>query len=76
MAHQAHQKQLQALREGKYKTLCHTEEACTNQQEKLQGRLQSINSVVQQIREEQPQHQRALQWLTHCLGSKLQSQKA
>ncbi|NWW39339.1 CCD40 protein, partial [Panurus biarmicus] len=76
VAHQAHQKQLQALREGKYKALCHTEEACTNQQEKLQGRLQSINAIVQRIQEEQPQHQRALQWLSHCLGSKLRSEKA
>ncbi|NXD41772.1 CCD40 protein, partial [Copsychus sechellarum] len=76
VAHQAHQKQLQALREGKYKALCHTEETCTDQQEKVQGRLQSINSIVQQIQEEQPQHQRALQWLSHCLRSKLRSQKA
>ncbi|NXC09408.1 CCD40 protein, partial [Orthonyx spaldingii] len=76
VAHQVHQKQLQALREGKYRALCHTEEACTNQQEKLQGRLQTINTIVQQIQEEQPQHQRALQWLSHCLGSRLESEKA
>lgn len=76
VAHQAHHKQLQALREGKYKTLCHTEEACTNQQEKLQGRLQTINIIVQQIQEEQPQHQRALQWLRHSLESKLGLEKA
>ncbi|NWT61281.1 CCD40 protein, partial [Erythrocercus mccallii] len=76
VAHQAQQKQLQALREGKYKTLCHTEEACTNQQEKLKRRLQMINAIVEQIREEQPQHHRALQWLSHCLRSKLRSEKA
>ncbi|NWI40023.1 CCD40 protein, partial [Picathartes gymnocephalus] len=76
VAHQAHQKQLQALREGKYKALCHTEEACTNQQEKLQGRLETINTIVQQIQEEQPQHKRALQWLSHSLGSKLGSERA
>ncbi|NXM14513.1 CCD40 protein, partial [Ploceus nigricollis] len=76
VAHQARQKQLQALRQGKYKALCHTEEACMNQQEKLQGRLQAINTIVQQIQEEQPQHQRALQWLSHCLRSKLSSEKA
>ncbi|NXS37954.1 CCD40 protein, partial [Pomatostomus ruficeps] len=76
VAHQARQKQLQALREGKYRALCHSEEACTNQMEKLRGRLQTINTIVQQIREEQPQHQRALQWLSHCLGSKLGSEKA
>ncbi|XP_053816309.1 coiled-coil domain-containing protein 40 isoform X2 [Vidua chalybeata] len=76
VAHQTHQKQLQALRQGKYKALCHSEEACMNQQEKLQGRLQTINTIVQQIQEEQPQHQRALQWLSHCLRSKLGSEKA
>ncbi|KAM4761927.1 coiled-coil domain-containing protein 40 isoform 1-T1 [Cyanocitta cristata] len=76
VAHQAHQKQLQALREGKYRALCHTEEACMNQQEKLQRRLQIINTIVQQIQEEQPQHQRALQWLSHWLGSKLRLEKA
>ncbi|NWV26680.1 CCD40 protein, partial [Origma solitaria] len=76
VAYQAHQKQLQALREGKYRVLCHAEEACMNQQEKLQGRLQTINTIVQQIREEQPRHQKALQWLSHCLGSRLGSGKA
>ncbi|NXN79713.1 CCD40 protein, partial [Bombycilla garrulus] len=75
VAHQAHQKQLQALREGRYKALCRTEEACMNQQEKLQGRLQTINTIVQQTQEEQPQHQRALHWLSHCLGSKFGSEK-
>ncbi|NWT95787.1 CCD40 protein, partial [Urocynchramus pylzowi] len=76
VTHQAHQKQLQALRQGKYKALCYTEEACMNQQEKLQGRLQTINTIVQQIQEEQPQHQRTLQWLSCCLRSKLRSEKA
>ncbi|NWH91367.1 CCD40 protein, partial [Aegithalos caudatus] len=76
VAHQAHQKQLQALRERKYKCLCHTEEARSNQKEKLQGRLQIINAIVQQIRQEQPQHQRALGWLSRSLSSKLRSEKA
>ncbi|XP_063265256.1 coiled-coil domain-containing protein 40 isoform X3 [Prinia subflava] len=76
VAHQAHQKQLQALKAGKYKTLCHSEEACMDQQEKLQARLQTIQTIVQQIREEQPQHQRALQWLSRCLRSKLGLQEA
>ncbi|NWY46904.1 CCD40 protein, partial [Sylvia atricapilla] len=76
VAHQAHQKQLQALRGGNYKTLCHSEEARKSQQEKLQGRLQTINSIVQQIRGEQPQYQRALHWLSHCLRSKLGLGKA
>ncbi|NXT64231.1 CCD40 protein, partial [Chaetops frenatus] len=76
VALQAHQKQLHALREGKYKALCHTEEACTNQQEKLQGRLKAINTIVQQIQEEEPQHKRALWWLSHSLGSKFGSEKA
>ncbi|NXU35919.1 CCD40 protein, partial [Drymodes brunneopygia] len=76
VAHQAHQKQLQALREGKYKAVCRNEQACTNQQEKLQGRLETINNIVQQIQEEQPQHERALQWLRHSLGSRLRVEKA
>ncbi|XP_038013126.1 coiled-coil domain-containing protein 40 isoform X2 [Motacilla alba alba] len=76
VAHQARQKQLQALRQGKYKALCHTEEACVNQQEKLEGRLHTIRSIVQQIQQEQPQNQRALQWLSHSLRSKLGSEKA
>ncbi|NXO44685.1 CCD40 protein, partial [Locustella ochotensis] len=76
VAHQEHQKQLQALREGKYKTLCHNSEACRNQQEKMKGRLQAIKTIVQQIQEEQPQHQRALQWLSQRLRSRLQSEKA
>ncbi|NXE93721.1 CCD40 protein, partial [Menura novaehollandiae] len=76
VAHQAHQKQLQALREGKYRALCHTEQACRTQQEKLQHRLQTINTIVQKIWEEQPRHQRALRWLSKCLGSRLGSGKA
>ncbi|NWV75040.1 CCD40 protein, partial [Dasyornis broadbenti] len=76
VAYQAHQKQLQVLREGKYRVLCHNEEACTNQLEKLQSRLQTINTIVQQIQEEQPRHQKALQWLSHCLGSRFGSEKA
>ncbi|NXC63569.1 CCD40 protein, partial [Aleadryas rufinucha] len=76
VGHQVHQKQLQVLKEGKYRVLCHSEEACTNQQEKLRDRLQTINTIVQQVQEEQPQHQRALQWLSHWLGSKLRLEKA
>ncbi|NXL76856.1 CCD40 protein, partial [Leptocoma aspasia] len=74
VAHQAHQKLLQALKQGKYKALYHTEEACMDQQEKLQARLQAINTIVQQIQEEQPQHLRALKWLRHRLRSKLRSE--
>ncbi|NXY26866.1 CCD40 protein, partial [Atrichornis clamosus] len=76
VAHQAHQKQLLALREGKYKAVCHTEQACRAQQEKLQHRLRTINTIVQKIWEEQPKHQRALQWLSKRLGSRLGSEKA
>ncbi|NXA04126.1 CCD40 protein, partial [Sapayoa aenigma] len=76
VAYQAHQKHLQALREGKYRVLSHAEEACRNQQEKLRGRLQTINTILQRIREEYPQHQRALRWLSQCLRSKLGSEKA
>ncbi|XP_017667557.1 PREDICTED: coiled-coil domain-containing protein 40 isoform X1 [Lepidothrix coronata] len=76
VAHQAHQKHLQALKEGKYRAPSCTEEACRNQQEKLRVRLQTINTIVQRIREENPRHQRALQWLSQCLGSRLESEKA
>ncbi|NXC33453.1 CCD40 protein, partial [Campylorhamphus procurvoides] len=76
VAHQAHQKHLQALREGKYRALSDTDEACRDQQEKLRGRLQSIHSIVQRVREEQPRHQRALQWLSQSLRSRLGAEKA
>ncbi|NWY91912.1 CCD40 protein, partial [Loxia curvirostra] len=76
VAHQARQKQLQALRQGKYKAVCHTEEACMNQQEKLEDRLQTINTIVQQIQEEQPEHQRALQWLSWKQQELLGSQRS
>ncbi|NXM33240.1 CCD40 protein, partial [Oxyruncus cristatus] len=76
VAHQAHQKHLQALKEGKYRAPSCTEESCRNQQEKLRARLQTINTIVQRIREEHPRHQRALQWLSQCLESRLGSEKA
>ncbi|NXF84076.1 CCD40 protein, partial [Sclerurus mexicanus] len=76
VAHQAHQKHLQALREGKYRALSATGEARRSQQEKLRGRLQAINTIVRRVREEQPRHERALQWLSQCLGSRLGSEKA
>ncbi|NXM66694.1 CCD40 protein, partial [Serilophus lunatus] len=73
---QMHQKHLQALKEGKYKALSQSEEACRNQQEKLRGRLQAIDTILQLIREEQPQHRRALKWLSQYLRSRLGSEKA
>ncbi|NWT74108.1 CCD40 protein, partial [Prunella himalayana] len=76
VTHQARQKQLQALRQGKYKVVCHSEESCMNQQEKLLDRLQAINTIVQQIQEEQPEHERTLQWLSHCLRSKVRLETA
>ncbi|NWR82279.1 CCD40 protein, partial [Furnarius figulus] len=76
VAHQAHQRHLQALREGKYRALSDTQEACRSQQEKLRGRLRTINTIVQRVREENPRHERALQWLSRCLGSRLRSEKA
>ncbi|NXG20776.1 CCD40 protein, partial [Grallaria varia] len=76
VAHQAHQKHLQALREGKYRAPSAPGGACGSQQEKLRARLQAITTIVQRIQEEQPRHQRALQWLSQCLGSRLGSENA
>ncbi|NXW63975.1 CCD40 protein, partial [Eurystomus gularis] len=67
VAYQTRQKHLQALKEGKYTPLCHTEQAWRKEQQKLQDRLRSIASIVRQIQEEHPQHQGALQWLGQCL---------
>ncbi|KFP80681.1 Coiled-coil domain-containing protein 40, partial [Acanthisitta chloris] len=75
VAYQTHQKQLQALREGRYRALCRTEQACRNQQDKLQDRLRSINTIIQRMQQEHPQHHRVLQWLSCRLGSRLGSQK-
>lgn len=75
VAHQAHQKQLQALKGGTYQPLCQSEEARSSQQEKLQARLHTIHSIVQQVRGEQPQYTGALQWLSQCLTSTLGSGK-
>ncbi|NWI54176.1 CCD40 protein, partial [Calyptomena viridis] len=71
VAYQTQQKHLQALKEGKYRVLSPSEEACVNQQEKLQDRLQTIKTILQRIREEHPQHQRTLQWLSQSLDSRL-----
>ncbi|NXP05998.1 CCD40 protein, partial [Thinocorus orbignyianus] len=73
VAYQARQKHLQALREGKYTPLCHTEQAWSNQWQKLQDRLRTIDTIIQQIQQEHPQHQRPLQWLRQCLESRLGS---
>ncbi|KFW67451.1 Coiled-coil domain-containing protein 40, partial [Pygoscelis adeliae] len=75
VAYQTRQKHLQALKEGKYTPLCRTEQAWRNEQQKLQDRLRTINAVVHQIQQEHPQHQRALQWLSQCLESRLGSQE-
>ncbi|XP_071429399.1 coiled-coil domain-containing protein 40 isoform X2 [Pithys albifrons albifrons] len=72
----AHQRHLQALLEGKYRAPSSTEESCRSQQEKLWGRLRAIHAIVQRVQEEQPRHQRALRWLSQCLGSRLGVQKA
>ncbi|NXO60626.1 CCD40 protein, partial [Aramus guarauna] len=76
VAYQTRQKHLQALQEGKYAPLCHTEQAWRNQQQKLQDRLRTINAIVHQIQEEHPGHQRALRWLSQCLESRLGSREA
>ncbi|NXA55768.1 CCD40 protein, partial [Nothocercus julius] len=76
VAYQTRQKHLQALKEGKYTPLCRTEEAWKNEQQKLQDRLLTINTIVQQIQKEHPQHQRTLQWLSQRLESRLGSPEA
>ncbi|NXG80075.1 CCD40 protein, partial [Baryphthengus martii] len=76
VAYQTRQKHLQALKEGKYTPLCRTEEAWRKEQQKLQDRLQTIVTIVHQIQQEHPQHQKALQWLRQCLESRLGSQEA
>ncbi|NWX15489.1 CCD40 protein, partial [Aegotheles bennettii] len=76
VAYQTRQKHLQALKDGKYKPLCHTEQAWRTKQQKLQDRLRAINAIVHQVQQEHPQHQRALQWLSQCLESRLGSQEA
>ncbi|NWI27846.1 CCD40 protein, partial [Sula dactylatra] len=75
VAYQTRQKHLQALKEGKYTPLCRTEQAWRNEQQKLQDRLRTINTIVHQIQQEHPQHQRALEWLAQCLESRLGSQE-
>ncbi|KAM9371460.1 coiled-coil domain-containing protein 40 [Phaethornis superciliosus] len=74
VAHQTRQKHLQALKEGKYTPLCRTEQAWRWEQQKLQDRLRAVNTIVHQIQQEHPQHQRILQWLSQCLESRLGSQ--
>ncbi|NWR66366.1 CCD40 protein, partial [Bucorvus abyssinicus] len=76
VAHQTRQKHLQALKEGTYTPLCRTEQAWKNEQQKLQDRLRTINTIVHRVQQEHPQHQRALQWLRQCLASRLSSQEA
>ncbi|XP_068007379.1 coiled-coil domain-containing protein 40 isoform X2 [Melanerpes formicivorus] len=76
VAYQARQKHLQALKEGKYTPLCHTEQAWRKEWQKLQDRLHAINAIIHQVQQEHPQHQKALQWLSQCLESRLCSQEA
>ncbi|XP_064891209.1 coiled-coil domain-containing protein 40 isoform X1 [Columba livia] len=76
VAYQSRQKHLQALKEGKYSPLCRTEQAWRGEQQKLQDRLRTIDSIVHRVQQEHPQHHRALQWLRQCLGSRLSSQEA
>ncbi|NXG90988.1 CCD40 protein, partial [Stercorarius parasiticus] len=76
VAYQTRQKHLQALKEGKYAPLCRTAQAWSHEQQKLQERLRTINAIVRQVQQEQPQHQRPLQWLRQCLESRLGSREA
>ncbi|NXI60910.1 CCD40 protein, partial [Anseranas semipalmata] len=76
VAYQTRQKHLQAVKEGKYTPLCQTEQAWRNEQQKLQDRLHTINGIVHQVQQEQPQYHGVLQWLSQCLESRLGSQEA
>ncbi|KFO93379.1 Coiled-coil domain-containing protein 40, partial [Buceros rhinoceros silvestris] len=76
VAHQTRQKHLQALKEGTYTPLCRTEQAWRNEQQKLQDRLRTIDTIIHRVQQEHPQHQSALQWLRQCLASRLSSQEA
>ncbi|NXX48559.1 CCD40 protein, partial [Tricholaema leucomelas] len=76
VAYQARQKHLQALKEGKYAPLYRTEQAWRKEKQKLQDRLRTIDDIVHQVQQQHPEHQRALQWLSQCLGSRLCSQEA
>ncbi|XP_069728817.1 coiled-coil domain-containing protein 40 [Phaenicophaeus curvirostris] len=76
VAFQTRQKHLQALKEGKYVPLCHTEQAWRKKQQKLLDRLRTINAIIHQIQQEHPQDQRVLQWLSQHIESKLSSQEA
>lgn len=76
VAYQTRQKHLQALKEGKYTPLCSSEQACRNEQQKLQERLRAVSAIVHRVQQEQPQHRPALQWLGECLESGLGSQEA
>ncbi|XP_068769750.1 coiled-coil domain-containing protein 40 isoform X2 [Struthio camelus] len=76
VAYQTRQKHLQAVKEGKYTPLCRTEEAWGKEHQKLQDRLHTISVIVHQMQKEYPQHQRALQWLSQRLESKLGPQEA
>nr|XP_009680963.1 PREDICTED: coiled-coil domain-containing protein 40 isoform X2 [Struthio camelus australis] len=76
VAYQTRQKHLQAVKEGKYTPLCRTEEAWGKEHQKLQDRLHTISVIIHQMQKEYPQHQRALQWLSQRLESKLGPQEA
>ncbi|XP_054077756.1 coiled-coil domain-containing protein 40 isoform X2 [Rissa tridactyla] len=76
VAYQTRQKHLQALKEGKYAPLCRTAQAWSHEQQKLRERLRTINTIVRQVEQEHPQHQRPLQWLRQCLESRLGSREA
>lgn len=76
MAYQTRQKHLQALKEGKYAPLCRTAQAWSHEQQKLRERLCTINTIIRQVEQEHPQHQRPLQWLRQCLESRLGSREA
>uniref|UniRef100_A0A8C3SS18 Coiled-coil domain containing 40 n=1 Tax=Chelydra serpentina TaxID=8475 RepID=A0A8C3SS18_CHESE len=76
VAYQTRQKHLQAVKDGKYTPLCHTQQTLQTEQRKQQDRLHTINVIIHQIQQEYPQYQRVLCWVSQALDSRLGSQEA
>ncbi|KAG6936860.1 coiled-coil domain containing 40, partial [Chelydra serpentina] len=76
VAYQTRQKHLQAVKDGKYIPLCHTQQTLQTEQRKQQDRLHTINVIIHQIQQEYPQYQRVLCWVSQALDSRLGSQEA
>ncbi|XP_069511299.1 coiled-coil domain-containing protein 40 isoform X2 [Ambystoma mexicanum] len=71
VAHQTRHKHLQAVKEGKYTLMCRTEQALACEQQKQEGRMHNVSTIVHQIQQEYPQFQGALRKLSLALESRL-----